>query len=421
MKKYLYLIPLLISFVVRADSIAIVFDTPGVYKYAWGMNGNPTDPNDSLFIITSSNVTLDLGNGTFGQQPGNSVPGFRGVVVNDNLANVKIINGKFANFTGEGVYVNDGCAEFVAEALTLESCTNAGIFCEGSITGTGLNNLTIRNCNFSNIGSSGGSAYGLRIKKCSRLVMSDCLFEGTSQLINNEGRGISFEQVSAFQITNCKSLGQNGLEAGIGYSFEACHDGIVTTCIAYYNYTAGGSANALSYGFSFTGCTRLFVSDCQGVSNFALVGKGAGFYSTAGSQNIFEKSLAQNNSGQAGVVGFGLDDEVRSYLDLCMSRGNTSQGGNAYGIRLINTCDNCYVEDNTVVNNSGVQSFGITDDSNPSSTLVIGNYALNNINNYSITYPAGITLPLIEGSLSNNVIGLPGGQSGVFDNVSVTP
>lgn len=419
MKRYLYLIPFIISSVVRADSVAIVFDTPGTYKYGWGMNGNPTDPNDSLFIIAASDITLDLGGGTFGQQPGNTVTGFRGVVVNPNLTNVKIVNGAFANFTGEGVYVNDGCSQVVFEDLTLGECTGAGIVCEG--TETGLSNITIRNCSFSNITSNGGSAYGFRAIKCSRLVMNDCLFEGTAQIVNKEARGASFEQVNAFQIINCKSLGQNGLEAGIGYSFEESSDGLINNCIGYYNFTAGGSSNAISRGFSFTKCSRLWVSDCQGVGNFALVGQASGFYSTAGSGNIFEKSIAQNNSGQAEVIGFGLDDEVRSYLDLCMSRGNTCQGGNAYGIRLINTCDNCYVEDNTVVNNTGKQSFGITDDSNPSSTLVIGNYALNNVNNYSITYPAGITLPTIEGSLSDSAIGLPGGKSGVFDNVSVTP
>ncbi|OQA34153.1 MAG: hypothetical protein BWY54_00881 [Candidatus Dependentiae bacterium ADurb.Bin331] len=420
MKKQLLLfVGLVLNCAALADSIAIIFDTPGTYKYGAGFNGSPTDPNDSLFIISSSNIVLDLGDGTFGQQVGNTVPGFKLIVINPNLSNVIIRNGKIANLTSNGIYVNDGCSQVTFENLTLDSCTDAGIFCEGITTGTGLSNLTIRDCSFSNVLSTSGSAYGLRVKNCSRLSMENCLFEGTKQLVNLASRGISFENVSAFQITNSKALGQLGVGTAIGFNFDSSSDGLMDNCICYFNIAAAGDSNSLGSGFFFNNCSRLWVANCQGVGNGALAGRGAGFSSTNGSQNIIEKSIAQNNNGFASAVGYMLDGENTSYLDTCMSRANTSSAGSAYGIRLLNNSSNCYIEDNTVVNNSGVQGFGIADDANPSSSLVIGNYALNNGTNYSVTYTTGVTLAIIEGSLTNSAIGLPSGQSGVFDNVSV--
>ncbi|HEX2977590.1 MAG TPA: right-handed parallel beta-helix repeat-containing protein [Candidatus Babeliales bacterium] len=400
-----------------ADSVAIVYDNPGYYLYGGGMTASPTDPDDSMIIINTSNVVIDMGGNIFRQDPENTVPGFKCVSIAPNLSNVTIRNGIIAGFTGNGIVVNDGCFDIVLDGLSIKGCTDAGINFIGDRSG--IMDVAIRNTSVSDTipGSSRVTA-GVHAFNTTRTLITTCYFEGNELVSPDRSAGVHFENSSVFEFSNNRTIGQVGKQFAAGYMFENCTEGIIRDCLAYATNTASGDGSDVVSGFYMDTCKDIWINSSQSVSGKAR-GQCFGFYSQKGVGTILEKISVQSQQADQGSSGIYLSNEDGSYINNSTIRSVVSTKGNAYGIQLADNCTRCQIEENLVSNNSGERSFGIIDNANPSTSLFIRNQCFNNSINYSVTYP-GFELPIINGSLSNRDPGLPSLVCGTLDNVSVS-
>lgn len=400
-----------------SDSVAIIYDAPGQYLYAGGMAGAPTDLNDSMFIITTSNIVIDLGGNIFRQDPANTIPGFKCFTIAPNISNVTIRNGTIAGFTGTAITVSDGCFDIFFDNITIAACVDAGIYLAGQ---TGIMDIAIKNTNIANImpGTASVTA-GIHGVNIARMRISNCYFEGNEFVPVLQAAGIHLENSSVFEFTNNRAVGQQGVQFASGFMFENCTEGIIKDCLSYANNTSGVSLSDKASGFYMVGCQRMWMNASQSVAGNSNGGQCFGFYSQEGSRNIFENVLAQSEQAASDAAGILLSREVGSYVNESTIRGITSLNANAYGIQLTSTCAVCHLHHNIVSNNNGsLATFGIVDFANPSTSLIAKNECFNNETNYSVTYP-GFSLPVINASLSNASPGLPALVCGTFDNVSV--
>jgi hypothetical protein len=304
--------------------------------------------------------------------------------------------------------------------MTIINCADAGIYFAG--TQTGIIDLSIKNCSFSNmVQKSARIVSGVHAFNASRIRISDCYFEGNELMLSTSAAGLHLENTSVFEILGNRAVGQQGTLLAAGYVFENATEGIIKESLSYASSTVTGSANDSVYGFYMSGCKRLWLKDCQSVAGKAGSGQCTGFYSQGGVRNIFENVLAQSDQGALASSGFVLLNEANSYISDSVIREIISLNDTAYGIQLKGTCTHCHLQRNLISNNSGANgAFGIIDCVTPSESLFAKNECFNSGTHYSITY-SGFSLPIISGSLSNSAMGLPALVCGTFDNISVTP
>src|SRR6516165_3457139 len=146
-KIYLLIICAVANSYISANSVSITYNFPGNFVYGSGYTAAPTSPNDSMLVITSSNIVIDFGGGIFTQS--GTVDGFAGITIAPNISNVTLKNGIISGLTGSAVVVNDGCSNIFLNSMTIINCADAGIYFAG--TQTGIIDLSIKNCSFSNM------------------------------------------------------------------------------------------------------------------------------------------------------------------------------------------------------------------------------------------------------------------------------
>ncbi|MBI2774413.1 right-handed parallel beta-helix repeat-containing protein [Candidatus Dependentiae bacterium] len=407
---------LIVTLSMSAGSVAIIYDTPGQFLYSGGMQTTSVDPNDSMIIIATSNIVLDLGGNIFfaGQD---SAPGFTGITIAPNVYNVTIKNGIVAGFTGNGIRINDGCYDIFIDNITTTLCADAGINSLGSLSG--IMDVVIKNCTISDCMPGLASvAAGIHANNTTRMRISNCYFEGNQLILCPSSAGVHLENSSVFELLENRTVGQRAASFAAGYMLENCTEGIVKNCLAYATTTTGDGTDSV-YGFYMSASERIWINNCQSVAGKSETGKCIGFFTTGGSRNIFEKVLAQSDQGKLETAGISLASESSSYINDSIIRGIVSTNESAYGIKLDATCSLCHIEENLVSNNSGSSAFGIVDLSAQSSSLIVKNECFNSGTHYLVSYP-GFSIPVINGSLSNPAPGLPAQVCGTFDNVSVT-
>jgi hypothetical protein len=402
----------------NAITNTIVIDTPGHYLYGGPMSGDPADDNATMISITSSHVTLDLGGSIFDQLATSTQINYTGVEIQANLNSVTVQNGTIGALKGKAVVVGDGCSEIVFKDLIIADCRDTGVQAHGI---TGINDISLINCFIDDIEAvTTTTAACVSLTNCTKLRMKVCTLQGFDGAAQNRALGLYCSQVNAIEIVDTNVLQQKGVQFAAGFIFENCGDAILNGCTVY-NSTSNGDGTDVAAGFYFDTCQRFWIQRCQSVGNVSTTGFAYGFYSRRSSRAIYDGSYAQLNVGVNEAAGILLDREERSYVITCNIRGNQSMTNNAYGLRITNG-DLCYIQNNTVVNTIAARdAFGIIDETSPSNSLIIGNYAFNNGHNYQVIYGGGVMLAVIEGSLSTGTPGLPSGVSGIFDNMSVLP
>ena len=393
-----------------------LYDMPGVYAYGSGIIADPTQPNDSIITIAASNIILDLGDQAFEQYSLNTVPNFDGIIIQSGASNVTIRNGTIQKLTGRGIVIEDGCSEVRFENITISDCTNYGIAALGE---SGISEVGIYNCSITDIKQGDQLSAGVYLQNCSKIIIDRVTVQGFEQASETDCMGFRFVSANAFQMTDCKAIQHMSKQLSAGYYFDSSNDGIVKNCLVYSCITLGDAAS-LSAGFYLTGCQRIWISKSQSALNMSLSGQSIGFYSESGSRNIFDNLVAQLNTASQNAAGFWFINEQRSYINNNMIRGNESSKAQAAGIKL-EGCSLCCITENTLINNIGAESFGIVDAASPSSSVITLNYAFNNSKNYQVSYSNGVTLPILNGSLTQSDPGLPLHVAGLLDNISINP
>ncbi len=403
----------------------VTISKSGTYFFRGHVIGNPTGPNEAGIEVVVDNVEIDFGGYAVFQMPGNTQPGFKGVKVNDNITQVSIKNGVVQNVTGEGIYIQDGCKNIHIEEMLVKNCDNGGIYLDGLNTGTGIRNCIIEDCVIlSCTGYGGNPARGLYMESASNVIVRDCFFNDNDAQLTGSGFGIQCVNCSLCKFKNCTLASNGGNEHGCGIVLESCQDCVLEGCSSGQTIARGASVDSEAVGMCFENCMNILAIGCKSVNNVHSQNRAVGFCCEDSSGIVFEDCLAEGQQGDAEAIGFEFYNSSGSSMSHCSSKLNkTLTSGSAYGILLSGTSNsNCSIFENSIEHNQGIgSSFGIVDQLNPSTSLFARNQAFNNGTNYSITYPVGISLPVIQASLSNTLIGLPTLVSGSLDNLDIAP
>ncbi|MBI2774412.1 hypothetical protein HYX58_00170 [Candidatus Dependentiae bacterium] len=417
---YLLILSFFISNNLTAASVAIIYDTPGHYLYSGGFSSAPTDPNDSMFIIRTNNITLDFGGNVFFQDQSTlGVPGFNFIVVNPGFRNVNIVNGFAQGFTGTGIIVQDNNRGLTIDSMVLTGMTNADIELQGTVTG--LTNISISNCSMATVNTSDHLAvYGIKGTNINLLSLASNLQQVSQTSLTQTCIGILLENVTSFGINNCRCLAQTASQFAAGIVMKNCKEGLVQNNLVYSSSTVNGDGSDIANGYELDSCQRILVQNCQSSVGSASAGSCNGFFAQNGDRNNFNGVLAQSNQGFLSASGILLSNEVNSNIQGCTLRETFAITASATGILLMG-CSNCNIQSNNILDSVGTFSFAIIDDAGASTSAITSNRAFNCGTGYAVTYPNGIQLPVIVGSLSLNPPGLPSSAGGLIDNILINP
>lgn len=433
-----------------------IISESGRYYFTQDMHISPINTDVTCLKITTSNVILDLrgysvmGNTTTGS-------GMIGIEVASNLSNIMIVNGTLSALHGIGIKVNSGCNNIYVENITVTRCTHTGILLD-TITDAHLHEVTVNKCDGSHASSSG--AIGLHIASSSRIHILNSHFDGNQVASSGNAIGVYCNQSSQCDFVNCSAVqnkaGSTTGDTAYGFYINDATDSniFLKECFASHNQSQDGKC----YGFYSANTYALYMNDCVAIGNtaagatttndcvgFGVVGSGscllknclanhnggsqasygfflsstiftslvecvarnqfttsegatkvAGFYTSGGQGNSFEKCISFGNASGSHASAHGIGfyvDNTESYLSItsCMVRANTSSGGTGYGIWLADATA-CIVRANELfVNTGGTNGYGIKDDASSSISCYLENFAYGNgksngliINNYDV-------------------------------------
>lgn len=401
-KKIVLAIPLCIFMTsLRADSVCSVIDIPGLSFIGADVVANPTDPNDAIFCIQVSNVTLDLSGFNISQDLSNTVTGFNGIVVSPGLSNITIRNGTIQGLTGMGIIIGDGCTNITIENINVINCDTSGIFFDGNLTSIIQDGL-ISNCFiYSCTGAQGNPAYGLRLVYCDNIAIENSTFDRNDAASVNNGYGISAEWCTTCNFSNCEMNANGGENIGIGINLYNSDWSIIENCRAMNNISrASGSSQAV--GFLIDTSNHTSITNCVSKHNNNVLAESYGFKATNGSDNVFELCQSNQNIGGTVAAGFLLNDnESNSAIINCQSRvNNGGASGDGYGI-LLDTAQNCDILFNDVINNTGSTGIGLSDTVVNTTNLIAGTISFNNTTTgYQVSRTVG-AFPMVTASLGD--------------------
>jgi len=410
--------------IVQSATVTDVIDKPGIYKYRTTVIAQPTDPNDSVITIASSNVVLDLDGYLLMQHPLVTTTGFSGIVINEGLSNIAIRNGRIDNFTGNGIKVSDGCHKIKVENMVISNCDAGGILIDGLASGTGVDSFLMNDTLLlSSTGFNDKPAYGLKAENATAIGIYDCFFNDNDTVTTSSGFGVYMNSCACIQFIRCVFTDNGGTDFGIGCYISNSMNICLQGCLALHNIAR--ATNSVAAGYYFDNCKKAVCLSCKCIETVNSVGESVGFFSKSGTANLFQNCISEANDGGSIGAGFHLNGETDTVIINSRSIDNegVDTSGAGYGIYLEGAFnDKCHLSKNNLIGNKGgTKSRGIEDERNPSTSNVVRNSAFNNGTNFVINYPAGITLPTIEGSLSNNLIGLPTLTAGELENIDINP
>jgi hypothetical protein len=403
-------------------STQIIIDQPGLYTISYSSSYTPTMANDTVILIQTSNVTLDLTNNSIGD--GLNEPGLNGIVVNPYLSNITIQNAIIQNITGIGIYIGDGCSNVTIQNSTINACQEGGILLDGSVDG--ITSCLIDNCIVTSCTgiSNEAAVYGISITNATHIDINNCFVAYNDAQLTTSAFGILCNSCSYIEFTNNECFSNGGISLVAGLALLNCNDCLLTDNIVHNTINHDGALTSTCCGFLFDQAKSILCYNNRSNGNINTGATSFGYLLKNGWQNIFQNCISEFNEGSAISAGFALLNETQTILYECLTTGNqTSVTGTAYGILFadINNYE-CQVKNTRIEYNNGIQaSFGIADAQNPSTNLFLNNYAFNNGTNYSVTYTLGITLPVTSASLSNTTLGLPNNATGILNNIDITP
>lgn len=402
-----------------ASSITINLDN-AVTNWQLGTDyyAAPTDPGDAVFTITANNIIVDLNNHIISQDSTNTVTGLVGILVSSGVQNAIIRNGTIVGLTGQGIVLQDGCGAVRLENLTISECQQGGVLMNGQSLGVSFARIahcSINQCN----GTQGGPAYGVWATKCIGMIIEDTLIAKNVATTPYDGYGIYIQNSRGIEINATQAVLNGGYTVGVGAYITTSTNCIIDQCFFTGNVSTNVTSTAYAAGVVFNNCTGCRIDKSFILNNTNPFAQAYGVTCSNGIENEILNTAFERNVGGLRAAGIQYANEVRSRTSFCNVYAN--KAAIVYGIQLTGTNVNCDVSDNAIVSNIATQtSYGISDEANPSTSAFRHNNAFYHTINYNITYPAGITLPIISGSLSNAVPGLPSSVGGLLDNVSIT-
>ncbi len=427
MKSYALLLGFItITHIVLIDaaSISDVIDKPGIYKYRATVIAQPTDPNDAIITIASSNVVFDMDGYLLMQHPLVTTTGLTGILVKENLTNIAIRNGRVDNVTGYGIKISDGCKKIKVSDMVISNCDEGGILLDGKQSGTGVDSFLMESSIIlSCTGFNGSPAFGFKAVHSMAIGVYDCFFNDNDAVTTSSGYGAYLDSCACAQFIRCCSTDNGGDWLGAGFAASKSINLCFQNCLVLHNLARNSSADSLAAGFYFDECKKVVCLGGKCIETVNENGKSVGFFTQTGTANLFQNCIAEASIGGSLAAGFHFNRENASVIIGGKVIGNEATSGAGYGIYLEGSSnDKCHISKNSIIGNKGSTiSRGIEDERNPSTSNIVRNSAFNNGTNYVVNYSTGITLPTLDGSLTDSLIGLPSLTAGELDNIDVNP
>ncbi len=300
---------------------------PGNYAIGQEIQFNASAADDTLIIIDSDNVNLDLSGHTIAQS--NTVDGVHGIIINSGHNNITVKNGVIYHVTGSGVVVNDNCENIMFQDLVINSCGNGATMMNMNGTTNGIRNVLIERC----IITDCISRLIVRISNCSGIYFGSCnLNNNTSPLaligisLSNVTNGVFDSIIIANNNSPSNFTGVNA--ASSSQEWKNC-------------YVLGNSTATTLNGIVMIGNSN--VHDCYVVGNTAPASSLTGLLMvTGGSRSLLENSISLGNQA-SDIIGFDYL-AVQKHLSINNISAHNTATNSVSGYRLFNS-SNIYVKD----------------------------------------------------------------------------
>lgn len=404
MKRFFYIVYGMFFMTVY---MAQVIDQPGTYTIGNDIQYVAQGDNDSIFIITSDDVILNLNGNTISQDSSDTATGLIGVLVDANVSNVTIARGTIKNLAnGIGIAVRDGAQQVYVRGINVSSCDQAGILFDGVASGTGIGNIEIENCSvYSCVGYNGSSARGIHLKYVDNGSIVACRANNNDAVLTGSGYGIIFEGCSNCEFTDIETFDNGGNQWGIGmYGLNSVSCNIINSKSAN-NVVHETVLSSTAAGYYLEGCTSVSLYDCQATNNLntSALGTVGGYIAINGLGNSFNNSIALGNIGGNIAAGYLMTaTEARSAVLSCKAVVNQASmvDGTAYGVLLDNVQD-CVCNETILGSNVGFVGIGLRDTVVDTQNLIYGNFSYSNTTTgYDVTRVTG-TFPVVFASVGD--------------------
>lgn len=354
---------------------------------------NPSTPSTAALYINSSNTIIDLDGNAIMQDPSNNQIGIHGIEIAPNISNVTIRNGVIKNFTGNGIYIGDGCNEIYINNITINNCLEGGILFDGSLSGTMISNGAIIDCIVTSCnGTNGSPAFGLRMNASQIIRVKNCLFNNNDAVATSSGYGVYMYYCNDCTLADC-SMFQNGggtLSAGIALiNSSVCR---LINCLSASTIAHDPSLSGTAFGFLIEGSISNEFTACKAIDSTNQIGDAIGFSTSNGFGNSYIACTAQNTNSNSLTIGFYITGtEQNSAILNSQSVANVSNilTGTTYGI-LIDGPQNCSLVENVASGNIGAIGIGLRDTTTNTNNYIAGtlSYA-NTTTGYDVFRTAG--------------------------------
>lgn len=228
---------------------------PGLYALAADIVGNDATANTGTITINASNITLDLNGHTVSQGSGISA-NVHGIECAAGVHDVVIKNGIIRDVSGNGIRINDGCANITLDNLTIIDCASGHILASGSgvseITG-----LIIQHCSFTETGTSIPDML-ITLTQCNSVLLDEIVIQDISSQSDTLS-ALLINDCSGIRITNCII---NGISVGsfAGITISSSVNTALVNCAVQNSQANNDSCIGYviqngSNGTALTGCT----------------------------------------------------------------------------------------------------------------------------------------------------------------------
>ena len=352
----------------QLQGVGLTITKPGLYTLGDDLTIPPVAA-DSIILIASSDVTLDLGGRIISQS--SITGGGNGISIQTGLTNITIKNGTIRNITSNGIAVASGCKRITIENIVFQDFSASPISLSSSCIDTVISNCTFRTQAFTSSASSiitiGSTCSNLFVDGCSfknlnvtvSLNVIDCSVASTQNLVftNLEFTTISGVNTNLFNLANSNAIYISNIVIEAANSTGAMNvinastvSGLTVDDVTILKSSGGTTFSALNLS-SVNGAN---VSNIVGASNTATTN--FTFANMVNSNSINFSGLRETNSTAGGVFsGVVLSNSSKNTFKNCVFNGNTGED-TFLGWDIISSSSYNYLTDCQLVQNTSVNT-----------------------------------------------------------------
>jgi hypothetical protein len=431
-----FVVLLLISFFHNIFAERELITKPGAYLIGLDLTHNPTSSNDSVVIIDSNEVILDLGGNKVLQVSGNAQSGINGIEIKSNRSNIVICNGVIESLTGSGIIVNQGCSHIAVKNMVIQNCQGRAVSIEG-ISGNVVRDMTLNSLNMLRCAQS--------ITESDAII--NCVFVDSLKMIDCQLRlsGNPSRMLNAIQLNNCTTsrfndisiLENEGSTQFTGFQLDGVENCMFSNCLIGRNCILSSAGNCIGFDFldSESSNENLFLH-CMVFANTATIMDDQFFGFRVGqgnNDNSFSDCRVSNNASNGDITGYLNRLNNRNTFLRCLARRNTCDGATAVSRGFfLDQCTSAKIVQSLANDHLSTQSSAIgvdlssSSESNIEGTLSFGNSGVDDASSFGIREATGtdniFSRNLAQGNggnSSNQLSGLPANSVNAITSANV--